>query len=260
MLGVSSRWPSRSPSSSWRSPASCVRCRFAREKLLVHCGVTAIEIPCDPEALDTLRKKVRVDAVVIDARSLEPSEQPAPAFVAMASSGGESPSGFAPMSVIVLGNRHVPAWVRPMCERTGARFFATREKSSDYPALIRVLRDMCGVENACCRPMGTCAAARQVDESRSRGETEVRVLTPSRARRTVAEAVGTMFLLAAVVGSGIMGDRLSGGNVADRAVGERRSDRRRVGRVDPDVRAFVGRALQSGGDACGRVEGRAVVA
>jgi glycerol uptake facilitator-like aquaporin len=39
-------------------------------------------------------------------------------------------------------------------------------------------------------------------------------MRPSRARRTVAEAVGTMFLLAAVVGSGIMGDRLSGGNVA----------------------------------------------
>jgi glycerol uptake facilitator-like aquaporin len=34
------------------------------------------------------------------------------------------------------------------------------------------------------------------------------------ARRAVAEALGTAFLLAAVVGSGIMGDRLSGGNVA----------------------------------------------
>jgi glycerol uptake facilitator-like aquaporin len=33
-------------------------------------------------------------------------------------------------------------------------------------------------------------------------------------RRAVAEAIGTAFLLAAVVGSGIMGDRLSGGNVA----------------------------------------------
>jgi glycerol uptake facilitator-like aquaporin len=34
------------------------------------------------------------------------------------------------------------------------------------------------------------------------------------ARRLVAEAVGTAMLLAAVVGSGIMGERLSGGNVA----------------------------------------------
>ena len=33
-------------------------------------------------------------------------------------------------------------------------------------------------------------------------------------RRAVAEALGTAFLLAAVVGSGIMGDRLTGGNVA----------------------------------------------
>ena len=33
-------------------------------------------------------------------------------------------------------------------------------------------------------------------------------------RRVTAEAVGTALLLAAVVGSGIMGERLSGGNVA----------------------------------------------
>jgi len=33
-------------------------------------------------------------------------------------------------------------------------------------------------------------------------------------RRVVAEALGTAFLLAAVIGSGIMGERLSGGNVA----------------------------------------------
>ena len=34
------------------------------------------------------------------------------------------------------------------------------------------------------------------------------------ARRLVAEGVGTALLLAAVVGSGIMGERLAGGNVA----------------------------------------------
>ena len=33
-------------------------------------------------------------------------------------------------------------------------------------------------------------------------------------RKLAAEAVGTMLLLTAVVGSGIMGDRLSGGNAA----------------------------------------------
>ena len=33
-------------------------------------------------------------------------------------------------------------------------------------------------------------------------------------RRIVAEAVGTAFLLAAVIGSGIMGERLSAGNLA----------------------------------------------
>ena len=34
------------------------------------------------------------------------------------------------------------------------------------------------------------------------------------ARRLTAEALGTAFLLATVVGSGIMGERLAGGNVA----------------------------------------------
>jgi glycerol uptake facilitator-like aquaporin len=37
---------------------------------------------------------------------------------------------------------------------------------------------------------------------------------PDRVRRVTAEAVGTAFLLAAVIGSGIMGERLAGGNVA----------------------------------------------
>jgi glycerol uptake facilitator-like aquaporin len=36
----------------------------------------------------------------------------------------------------------------------------------------------------------------------------------SRSRRAVAEGVGTALLLAAIVGSGIMGERLAGGNVA----------------------------------------------
>jgi len=39
-------------------------------------------------------------------------------------------------------------------------------------------------------------------------------MKPSLFRRTVAEFVGTLFLLAAVVGSGIMAEKLAGGNVA----------------------------------------------
>ncbi|HVV47509.1 MAG TPA: MIP/aquaporin family protein [Bryobacteraceae bacterium] len=41
-----------------------------------------------------------------------------------------------------------------------------------------------------------------------------RLLPMTFARRAAAEAIGTALLLAAVVGSGIMGDRLAGGNVA----------------------------------------------
>lgn len=39
-------------------------------------------------------------------------------------------------------------------------------------------------------------------------------MTPSLPRRITSECIGTAFLVAAVVGSGIMGDRLAGGNVA----------------------------------------------
>ena len=45
-------------------------------------------------------------------------------------------------------------------------------------------------------------------------ETQPAEATIGLPRRLVAEALGTAFLLAIVVGSGIMGDRLSGGNVA----------------------------------------------
>jgi len=38
-------------------------------------------------------------------------------------------------------------------------------------------------------------------------------MTADLSRRVVAESVGTAMLLAAVVGSGIMGERLAGGNV-----------------------------------------------
>ena len=39
-------------------------------------------------------------------------------------------------------------------------------------------------------------------------------MKPNLTRRVFAEFVGTLFLLAVVVGSGVMGDKLSGGNVA----------------------------------------------
>jgi hypothetical protein len=45
-------------------------------------------------------------------------------------------------------------------------------------------------------------------------DTDAGVQPPDLARRAVAEALGTALLLAAVVGSGIMGERLAGGNAA----------------------------------------------
>jgi glycerol uptake facilitator-like aquaporin len=46
------------------------------------------------------------------------------------------------------------------------------------------------------------------------GSLAMNSIRPSLARRVAAEALGTAFLLATVIGSGIMGERLSGGNVA----------------------------------------------
>ena len=48
----------------------------------------------------------------------------------------------------------------------------------------------------------------------SRSDVSNSPVDPSLGRRLAAELIGTALLLAAVVGSGIMGDRLSGGNVA----------------------------------------------
>ena len=42
----------------------------------------------------------------------------------------------------------------------------------------------------------------------------IAVARPSLGRRAIAEAIGTALLLATIVGSGIMGERLAGGNVA----------------------------------------------
>lgn len=67
-----------------------------------------------------------------------------------------------------------------------------------------------------------------------------------------AEAIGTTLLLAAVVGSGIMAERLSGANVGSRAAGERGGHRRRTLSADHHAVTDLGCAFQSGGDDCAR--------
>ena len=48
---------------------------------------------------------------------------------------------------------------------------------------------------------------------------------PDVSRRLVAEALGAFFLLAAVVGSGVMAERLAGGNVAIALLGNTNAER-----------------------------------
>ena len=56
---------------------------------------------------------------------------------------------------------------------------------------------------------------------------------PALPQRAFCEWLGTAFLLAAVVGSGIMAERLAGGNGAHRAALQYAADRRDPGRADP---------------------------
>ena len=60
----------------------------------------------------------------------------------------------------------------------------------------------------------TEARAVAAEDRAAEGAAETAEAATGLPRRLAAEALGTAFLLAIVVGSGIMGDRLSGGNVA----------------------------------------------
>ena len=63
-------------------------------------------------------------------------------------------------------------------------------------------------------------------------------------RRLFAEWFGTMMLVATVVGSGIMAERLAGGNVALALLGNTHRNRRYFGGADFHFRPIIGGAFQ----------------
>jgi hypothetical protein len=126
--------------------------QMRQRKLFTHCGITIFEFPIAADELHALRRKVNVDAVVIDARSLPPALEPALAFVQLVASSCATSGGMAPMSVVVLGNKHLPRWVRAITEQHGARFLSTLPRGPNYPELIRILREMRDVQTDCCQP------------------------------------------------------------------------------------------------------------
>ena len=65
---------------------------------------------------------------------------------------------------------------------------------------------------------------------------------------SASEFLGSAFLLATVIGSGIMGARLSGGNEALALVGKHVADRSHARRTDHDVQPDLRCPFQSGGD------------
>jgi hypothetical protein len=72
-------------------------------------------------------------------------------------------------------------------------------------------------------------------------------------QRVVAEALGTAMLLAAVVGSGIMGERLAAGNEAVALLANTIATGAAPGRVDIDVWSNIRRPHKSRGDVCERI-------
>ena len=71
-------------------------------------------------------------------------------------------------------------------------------------------------------------------------------------RRIVAECLGTAFLLAAVIGSGVMGEGLTGGRQYRHSHAcQYTGNGRYLDNPDFHARANLGRALQLGGNACG---------
>ncbi len=64
-------------------------------------------------------------------------------------------------------------------------------------------------------------------------------------QRVTAELIGTAMLLTAVVGSGVMGERLAGGNAAIALLANTLATRRGVISADTYVRSCLGRAFQS---------------
>jgi hypothetical protein len=70
--------------------------------------------------------------------------------------------------------------------------------------------------------------------------------------RIVAEFLGTAFLVAAVVGSGIMAERLSAGNIAFGSACEYHRHWRSARGLDTDIWTHIRRASESGGFPGGR--------
>src|SRR6516225_5657550 len=73
-----------------------------------------------------------------------------------------------------------------------------------------------------------------------------RAAANSLSRKLVAEGVGTCLLLAAVVGSGIMGERLAGGNVAIALLANTIATGGGADCADSHLRSGIRRAFQPG--------------
>ena len=80
-------------------------------------------------------------------------------------------------------------------------------------------------------------------------------MRPGLFRRIIAEFVGTLFLLAAVVGSGVMAERLAGGNIALALLANTIATGAALVAIDPCLRSYLRRASEPGGHACRRLAG-----
>lgn len=121
------------------------------QHLLRHCGFIVAQIERDPVDLRALLGRIRLDAIVVDARPLSGSKDPDPSFLAVLSCATAVAPDETPKSLIVLGNGRTP-WVRQAAHDHGAVFLWTGAQGPNYLELARLLRDLRGLSSECCLP------------------------------------------------------------------------------------------------------------
>ena len=137
-----------------------------------------------------------------------------------------------------------------------------RERCRDRPRLHERLRD---AEHRISIFLSASASLARPARAQKRGSTTIGrtkdgdadaslggvmpAVSPALPRRILAEALGTALLLATVVGSGIMADRLAGGNSGLRPAREHDRDRRDAAGAHHDPWTALRRPLQSRRDA-----------
>ena len=114
--------------------------------VLERCGLVVVQFPTPQVALRTLRTRVRVDAVIIDAHHQWSGGQSA-AVEALLMFAEAAPWDGVPLPVIVLPGGDMPSGIRDTAAARGVHFVPPRQ---NYRAVARLARQLCGLDGTCC--------------------------------------------------------------------------------------------------------------